>query len=350
LPIASTRNKFRHRHGFETLIALCGDLRAAGRAATGSLLVAAALGGCTELQLANHIGKQMSRPAGETCCMKQRGGVYKVGEPYQVAGVWYYPKEDPAYDQTGVASWYGEPFHGRATANGETYDMNDLTAAHQILPLPSLARVTNLQNGRSIMVRINDRGPFVNGRIIDMSRRSAQLLGMENQGTAMVRVQYVAAAEMTRDVNEPKPQVVAAPRAVVTAEPLPPPPGTPGEATILASPDPGAAPRPLGALASANRDELAQLLAEIDRQEVKVVPPKATNLFIQAGSFTRYDNAHRLGARLSGLGATRINQVAVNGVDYFRVRLGPLPTVDIADQTLNAMIATGLTEARIVVE
>jgi rare lipoprotein A len=350
LPIASRRNKFPSHDGIENLIPFMGNMRPGVLAAGGALIAALLNGGCTELQLANHLGKQMSRPAGESCCGRPRGGIYKVGEPYQVAGVWYYPKDDPSYDQTGIASWYGDPFHGRNTANGESYDMNDLTAAHQTLPLPSLVRVTNLQNGRSIMVRVNDRGPFVNGRIIDMSRRSAQLLGMENQGTARVRVQYVAPAELMPEVNEPKPQVVAAPRVDVTAEALPPP-ATSGAATGMA-PEPVStgSPAPPNTLAGARRTELSRLLAEIDRQEVKVVPAKPTSLFIQAGAFTRYDNAHRLGARLSGMGATRINQIAVNGVDYFRVRLGPLPTVDIADQTLNAMIASGLTEARIVVE
>jgi rare lipoprotein A len=118
---------------------------------------------------------------------------YKVGDPYEVAGVWYYPRVDPDYDETGVGSWYGLPFHGRDTANGETYDMNELTAAHKTLPMPTMVRVTNLENGRSLVLRVNDRGPFVNGRIIDVSRRAAQLLGFEIKGTAKVRVQAMSA-------------------------------------------------------------------------------------------------------------------------------------------------------------
>src|SRR5215510_5128351 len=93
---------------------------------------------------------------------------YKVGNPYQIAGVWYYPKEQPDYDQTGIASWYGPNFHGRLTANGEVFDSNQISAAHPTLPMPVNVRVTNLDNGRSIVVRINDRGPFVRGRIIDL--------------------------------------------------------------------------------------------------------------------------------------------------------------------------------------
>src|SRR6202167_2111476 len=120
-------------------------------------------------------------------------GVYKVGDPYQINGVWYYPSEDLSYDETGIASWYGADFHGKYTANGEVYDLNALTAAHRTLPMPSIVQVTNLENGRTIKLRVNDRGPYLRGRIIDVSRRGAQLLGFEGGGTAKVRVRIVPA-------------------------------------------------------------------------------------------------------------------------------------------------------------
>lgn len=119
---------------------------------------------------------------------------YHVGEPYEVAGRWYHPKEEPGYDSVGKASWYGQDFHGRRTASGEVYDMNALSAAHPTLPIPTYARVTNLDNDRSVVVRINDRGPFAHDREIDVSRRAAQLLDFTGNGTADVRVQYVGAA------------------------------------------------------------------------------------------------------------------------------------------------------------
>ncbi len=112
----------------------------------------------------------------------------KVGTPYQIDGVWYYPHEDAHYDKVGIASWYGPGFDGRPTATGEIYDMNGLTAAHTTLPLPTNVEVTNLENGRSLVLRVNDRGPFVGNRVIDVSRRAAQLLGFAQQGTAKVRV------------------------------------------------------------------------------------------------------------------------------------------------------------------
>lgn len=128
--------------------------------------------------------------------LKRGGGRYQVGKPYKVRGKWYRPKEDRNYDRVGKASWYGDAFHGRLTANGEIYDMTHLTAAHPTMPLPSYARVTNVKNGRSVIVRVNDRGPFSHGRIIDLSKRAAQLLDYTKSGVAKVRVQYVGRAPL----------------------------------------------------------------------------------------------------------------------------------------------------------
>lgn len=116
---------------------------------------------------------------------------YKIGAPYTVNGVTYYPRVDYGYDQIGMASWYGTGLQGRYTANGEVFDMNDITAAHTTLPLPSIVEVVNLQNNRALRIRVNDRGPFARNRIIDLSRRAAQLLGIERPGTALVRVRVL---------------------------------------------------------------------------------------------------------------------------------------------------------------
>ena len=124
------------------------------------------------------------------------GGRYQVGKPYKVKGNWFHPKEQPNYAAEGAASWYGDAFHGRLTANGEVYDMTHLTAAHPTLPLPSYARVTNLKNKTSVIVRINDRGPFERGRLIDLSKRAAEMLDYKHSGTAKVRVEYVGPAPL----------------------------------------------------------------------------------------------------------------------------------------------------------
>jgi peptidoglycan lytic transglycosylase len=124
------------------------------------------------------------------------GGQYLVGHPYTVAGKRYYPAENPSYTATGMASWYGAAFHGRRTANGEVYDMASLSAAHPTMPLPSYARVTNLGNGYSVIVRVNDRGPYHAGRVMDVSSRVADVLDMKAMGTAHVKVDYVGPAPM----------------------------------------------------------------------------------------------------------------------------------------------------------
>lgn len=116
---------------------------------------------------------------------------FKVGNPYKIGGKWYTPTESYSYDETGISSWYGDEFHGKRTANGELFDKNALTAAHPTLQLPSLIRVTNLENGRSAVLRVNDRGPFSKSRLIDVSHKSANVLGYAAQGTARVRVQVL---------------------------------------------------------------------------------------------------------------------------------------------------------------
>ncbi|MGH6684492.1 MAG: septal ring lytic transglycosylase RlpA family protein, partial [Pseudolabrys sp.] len=124
------------------------------------------------------------------------GGVYRVGKPYQVAGHTYVPEENVTYSAVGLASWYGDDFHGRYTANGEIFDMNSISAAHPTLPLPCYVRVTDLDNHRSIVVRVNDRGPYVGNRVIDLSVRAAKLLGFYGDGLAKVKVEYVGRAPL----------------------------------------------------------------------------------------------------------------------------------------------------------
>ena len=124
------------------------------------------------------------------------GGQYLVGHPYTIAGRTYYPSENAHYAAVGLASWYGDAFHGRRTANGEVYDMGSLSAAHPTMPLPSYARVTNLGNGYSMIVRVNDRGPYAPGRIMDVSSRVADMLDFKSAGTAKVKVEYVGPAPL----------------------------------------------------------------------------------------------------------------------------------------------------------
>ncbi|MFB9950826.1 septal ring lytic transglycosylase RlpA family protein [Rhizobium puerariae] len=140
--------------------------------------------------------KASPRVVGDGQAIPKGGGRFMVGQPYQVKGQTYVPKEDPNYNKNGLASWYGSAFHGRLTANGEVYDSEHLSAAHPTFPLPSYARVTNLETGSSVIVRVNDRGPYHPGRILDVSEKTAEMLDIKRTGTAKVNVQYVGRARM----------------------------------------------------------------------------------------------------------------------------------------------------------
>ncbi len=268
-------------------------------------------------------------------------GYYKIGNPYQIDGAWYYPATDWTYDETGIASWYGEPFHGKYTANGELYDMNAVTGAHRTLPLPSVVQVTNLDNGRTIQLRVNDRGPYARGRILDVSRRAAQLLGFENTGTAKVRVRILVQETMQAQslaqgnggAEMAAAPLVAVPVTKVSAETLAPPPqntdgARPAEPLTLAPPAAAAPPD----------------------NTVKTVPVATTHIYIQAGAFGRSENAARLKQRLDGIGNVQVTSTRVNGSEVYRVRLGPVDTVDQADSLLNKVINSGVSEAKIVVD
>ncbi len=172
-----------------------------------SLLVVPVLAGCGAGSFLNDDTKFSSSEYGVAASPRvtrskdvpKGGGRYMVGKPYKVAGRWFHPQEDPNYDSTGEASWYGPNFHGRRTANGEVFDQFGVSAAHPTLPLPSYVRVTNLANNRSLMVRVNDRGPFVRGREIDLSARAAELLDYRGRGKTRVRVRYVGKAPLEGD-------------------------------------------------------------------------------------------------------------------------------------------------------
>jgi rare lipoprotein A len=308
-----------------------------GKACAG-LLLAALAAGC---QTAPVEQPKVTVPA--------NAGVYRVGQPYQIGGVWYYPREQPDYDETGIASWYGPGFYGKLTADGELYTAQDLTGAHKTLPMPVNVRVTNLENGRSLVVRVNDRGPFAAGRIIDLSERAARLLGFYEKGTARVRVQYVARADLP--TGQPQPFGVGTPEDVQAALPkvetgkvetgsLPAIPGTreagqkplrelpkPAQQATIGSPDASGLP---------------------SGQVTSVPVPTVTHLYVQLGAFSNYANASRLAARMG----TDVNISAIqrNGQTLYRVRSGPFATTEDADAALSRLMGLGAADAHIVVD
>lgn len=306
------------------------------------------LSGCAETEFVAGSVKRL----GDTS--SQESGGYKVGKPYTVNGVAYHPRVDYNYSETGIASWYGSDFHGNRTANGEIYDMTAISAAHKTLPLPSLVRVTNLENGRVLNIRINDRGPFSRGRIIDLSRRAAQLLGFERKGTAMVRVEILSresqqlASKLTgvplTANDHPKPN--AAPRVAVTSQKLAPPPGT----RQAAPPTPNHQVAASKNSPMPRRPATPRALAKVDGRVETVPLAKKPTVFVQAGAFSQYANAHRLHVLLNGLAPSNITQVETAETHLFRVRLGPVASVEEADALLARVVATGVPEARIIVD
>lgn len=305
------------------------------------------LAACAETEFLVHTAKQVNGPSSSGATL----GRYKVGSPYQIKGVWYYPAEDYGYTETGIASWYGPNFHGKKTANGEIFNQNDLTAAHRTLPIPSAVRVTNLENGRSLVLRINDRGPFAHGRIIDVSRRGAQLLDFERNGTAKVQVDILPDESRQLKVaaingSEQQLQVAASPREAVVSKPLPASGASAGTAPVQ---QPTARQTPVQTApleAAPARPSNTPVLSN----EVEVLPVSPTGIYVQAGAFSRLENALRMRDRVYAMGPTQISRFAVSGSEIYRVRIGPLDTVDVADVTLSQVQNAGVPEARLIVE
>jgi len=197
---------FRRRCGGVFWTLSIGDARRMNRFGTSAHLFILGLGclalaNCSSGQMAGRIDPRYGVAASARAVepgqpVPKGGGVYRVGQPYAVAGRVYVPEEDVNYSAVGMASWYGDDFHGRYTANGEIFDMNSISAAHPTLPLPSYVRVTNLANSRSIVVRVNDRGPYAHGRLVDVSVKTAQLLGFYGHGVTRVKVDYVGRAPL----------------------------------------------------------------------------------------------------------------------------------------------------------
>ena len=290
------------------------------------------------------------------------GGIYKVGSPYQVEGLWYYPAEDYAYVQEGIASWYGSDFHGKRTANGDRYDMNDITAAHPTLPMPSVVKITNLDNGRTLKVTVNDRGPFHSKRIIDVSKKAAQLLGFYEAGTARVRVEIDPEESLNLKnialMKHPPemPQIAAAPRSVITAAALAPVVAGPSDAYGIApsaakasAAKPLAAPQPVAPPKPPNAQTTGNLVKPAPASKSTTVAV-AGGLFIQAGAFAEEANARKLEQQLGELGTVHIVPMTVNKKKLYRVRLGPVTDALSATALLGKVKSYGYNDAKVVRE
>ncbi len=319
----------------------------------------------------------------------------KIGKPYEVFGKTYYPAYDPTYDKEGMASWYGPGFHGKSTATGETFNKHDLTAAHPTLPMPSLVRVTNLQTGKALVVRVNDRGPFAKDRIIDLSRESAQRLDIT--GLAKVRVQYlaeetnqyVAAVQEGRKIDmfayndqlESKKNASllaatapsdstfiieennnsgrtddsvndAAPVMSVSGSDLQQPAKKPSHNIFVRDAFAGDERQPLTA---AERGGEVVLRSPNVMQDEPIYAPKAVakkvslttgGTYIQVGSFSQQANAEAMKNKIESFAAVDVGSAEISGHSWWRVRSGPFASEEEADAALEQIRNHGAPDAR----
>ncbi len=323
--------------------------------------------------------------------MEQYQGVFKLGNPYQIGGKWYYPTFDDGYDEVGTASWYGPGFHGKKTANGEVFNKYEMTAAHPTLPLPSIVRVTNLENGLTATVRINDRGPFKSSRIIDLSKKSAEALGVIRTGTAKVRVKYLReeteklwASLNMKDVQMHEyairdsgksaelPSITvedyvttsdrisgnAAPVASVSSVDLSPA----KTANSYSSDNERVKPQIAAAepfIEDSKPEPVTMRWKPIEPGEIskeakytylnkQVASPSSANKFIQAGAFGVKENAYNAASKLSHVGPANVIPVEVNSKTIYRVRVGPFTDLADASDALSKVMSLGHNDAKII--
>lgn len=315
---------------------------------------------CSETTYVSHMAKKIPFPQDTPKSV----GYYKIGTPYTIKNRQYYPAETFNHVEVGKASWYGPGFHGKQTANGEIFNKNDLTAAHRTLQLPSIIRVTNLKNGRSIILRVNDRGPFAHNRILDVSERSAASLGFKKDGIAKVRVEvlpeesrYVAqAAKEKRDttgyevaLNQNKYNRIRSPDNInnpYTATPVQKPePVT--QLVMLDNNIPKTTPNPR----PVERQVLQQKTNLIVPADAPPIPQSLYGrLFVQAGAFSNEQNALRYSNQVNNVAPSRVYKTVINNKPFYRVRLGPFENRAVANATIEQLNDSGTSNAVIVVE
>ena len=254
--------------------------------------------------------------------------IYKIGTPYKINGKWYYPAVDYDYEEIGIASWYGPGFHGKKTANGEIFDQNKISAAHRTLPMPSIVRVTNLDNGKVLpKVRVNDRGPFAGNRIIDLSKKAAQELGFVNTGIAKVKVEILE--------NESREHALV---------------NSGNKITKVKS----AEIKEIKKTEIANNFEKQKIIKkekqklqneDFDKQN-SILSDK--QLAIQVGAFTDHRNAKSLTQKLSDFQAY-IERTFVNNKYLYRVRIGPIESLNLAENIKKKLFELGYTASHLIV-
>ena len=310
----------------------------------------AILAGCSQVQFISQSAKSLGGLIG-TNDYGEYGPRYKVGNPYSIKGKRYIPSENYSYKQTGIASWYGPNFHGKSTANGGTFDMHTISAAHRTLPVPSVVRVTNLENGRQLKIVINDRGPYAHDRIIDLSRRSAELLGVLKKGTALVRVEIIAdESRSLKKYMQTNGRYGRLPSSSLKSRytNLNNKRLNPNNYKQVSS------AAPVGGVSRVTSKKSTPILKS-PNQLVKTTRPiakprPATPLrqgtFVQAGLFSNKGNAVKTVRALKKHGIVRMDVIKNSaGKKFYRVRVGPIKTAENADKILASVRRSGFKDA-----
>lgn len=273
--------------------------------------------------------------------------IFKVGTPYNIKGISYNPSIFSHYDELGIASWYGDAFHGKLTSNGEIFDKTLVTAASALLPLPSIVEVTNLENGKKILVRVNDRGPYASGRIIDLSEKAAEFLGFKDQGTAKVRVKLMT--DLSKKVAEQMPNysaTLAASNTLVDNN----------SSSVNAS----------NKVVKVNNTSSNPISDEVNEvnigesgvlRQVNLVEPNSIKkyvprgVFVQIGAFEKNNNqiVKEINS-LSKVGVVTLQNVDIQGKNLLRVRVGPYGSIEDASKIRGSLINKGYKDPRVVIE
>ena len=282
---------------------------------------------CTSsIEVAANLGKKFLIPKNNN--INSTKPIFKIGKKYMIKGKYYFPKKDLYYNKTGIASWYGPKFHGKITANGEVYDQYALTAAHKTLPLPSAVKVTNLENNISVVLRVNDRGPFVNDRIIDLSSKAADTLDLKRNGTGLVRVTILKReSEILEDLAKKGhfPEVIDLPKAEVPKVNI---------------------PKITNVKVEGSKKKSIKNKINYDLKNLK----KKYKIFIKLASFSSLQSAQLMKEKLSYVENVKIYKTNQSNQLLFHVKAGPFFNVKKVDELNSLLLQKGMQGAKIIIE
>ncbi len=284
--------------------------------------------GCTSsIEVAANLGKKYLIPKEEKKRIQKP--IYKIGKKYNVGGRYYYPKKDLYYNKTGIASWYGPKFHGKLTANGEIYNQYALTAAHKTLPLPSAVKVTNLKNNKSIVLRINDRGPFVNDRIIDLSSKAADILDLKREGTGLVRVQILREKSLYLEKLAKQ--------------------GSFPEINDLKETELPNITIPSKVAVKIKDTKNQKIVTKKINYNLKNLN-KEYKIYIKLASFSSKKNAEIMKKKVSYIDKVKIYKIYKSNKTLYQVKAGPFLSVEKVDQLHSLLLQKGMQGAKIIIE